>query len=609
MTALLKKITLILLGILSSVAVLASCSQKKEENVDISTSLQFDKSFSGSRTVVMTFPASTTGSSTEISLDKVIQKYCPEELEYSKDISDGKIKYNFILKFNSAHDYSQKIEKLTGTPVKIAFSNPDTVLTHGWKLQEDFSSAQLFRWIHDGANAEDFDDLTFKTSEKNASVLFGKDKVETEPFISVNNLSGYPIQKIQIDTVNQKDVFDRTIQFTIAQTTFDEINDALSGYFKNITEGASKSEWLLGENKSYIYKVRYDDISLKELAGYTSNLLHSVYCDVSYTDKSVGSTALAEQNSFTETLDFSNYISNSNLNVPIEYTYKAEDSSELGECQLYENGEWIPATNLMDSNRYGKFVAVKSTDSVIKLRVNDGKQYTCSSIDVDFTSLDGNTLEKSVTFKYDIATGGNEAVKYAVSYFENLGLHPEQNTIEGKNTCTVKFSGTPEEVNLAFANVFGSANKTDTSSYVPFMTLRTTKKFTEYFDFSSLISGKNTDTPINYYLNTKWGDIIKKMNISYNSENGIANSEKTDITSNSVAAAVVLKYPCAEIHFDVSEPNVGDIIAMCIISVIIIAGGITFLFLLRKRHGKFIPAQVVETPPLPESEERKKLKK
>ena len=608
MTALLKKITLILLGILSSVAVLASCSQKTDENVDVSTSLQFDKSFSGSRTVTMTFPESTTGSSTESSLDKVVQKYCPDIMEYSRDTADGKIKYSFVLKFNSAHDYSQKVEKITGTPVNIAFSNPDTVLTQGWKLQEDFSSTQLFKWIHDGADAENFEDLDFKMSEKNSVVSFGSDSAETSPIISVNKLSGYPIQKIAIDTVNQKDVFDRTISFTITQTTFDELNDKLTNYFKGITEGASKSEWLL-DHGIYLYKVRYDDLSLKELAGYTSNLLHSVYCDISYTDKSVGSTVLAEQNSFTETLDFSNYISNSNVNVPIEYTYQVEGSAELSECQLYENGEWTPATNLMDSNRYGKLSAIKSTDSFIKLRINDGKQYTCSAIDVDFTALDGNTLEKAVTFKYDIATGGNEAVKYALSYFEHMGINAESNVDGGKNTCTVKFTGTPEEVNLAFANVFGSQNKTDTSSYTPFMTLRTTKKFTEHLDLSPLIVGKNIDTPITYCVTAKYGDIIKKMNITYNAENGTSKTENADTKSNSKTVALELKSACAEIHFDVSTPNVSDIIAMCIRSVIITAGGITALFLLRKRHGKFIPAEVIETAPLPESEQRKKLEK
>ena len=55
----LKKIALILLAVMSSAVILASCSQKKEEFVDVSTSLQFDNAFAGSRTITMIFPEST----------------------------------------------------------------------------------------------------------------------------------------------------------------------------------------------------------------------------------------------------------------------------------------------------------------------------------------------------------------------------------------------------------------------------------------------------------------------------------------------------------------------------------------------------------------------
>ena len=112
---------------------------------------------------------------------------------------------------------------------------------------------------------------------------------------------------------------------------------------------------------------------------------------------------------------------------------------------------------------------------------------------------------------------------------------------------------------------------------------------------------------IPYTKRTYIRDIIKKVNVIYSSENG--NSENKEIDLKSEAIVFILQSPCAEVHFDVSTPNVSDIIAMCIISVIITAGGITALFLLRKRHGKFIPAEAVEVTPLPENEKRKKLEK
>ena len=585
---------------------MTSCSQKKQETVDIATALQFDTTFSGTRTITMTFPESvvSAGSSAENSLDKVVQKYCPDSMNYAKNMADGKIVYSFTLKFTSAHDYTQKVEKIIGIPVKVAFSNPNTVLTQGWKLEEDFESSQLLTWLDDGIAAEKFEDLSFTSAEMSTTAALDDDKIAADPMISVNNLSGYPIQKIRIDTVNEKTVFDRTITFTISQTTFDQLNDQLSNYFKSITDGTAKSEWLL-ENNSYLYKVRFDDISLQELEGYTNHLLSSVYCDASYHDKSIGSTPLAEQNSFTETLDFSNYISNSNTNVPIEYTYRVEGSSELSECQLYENGEWTAATNLMDTNQYGKLSAIKSTDSMIKLRINDGKQYTCSSIDINCTPLDDNLLQKSVTFKYDIATGGNEAGDYTTAYFKNIHIGAVQSTEGGKSTCTVTFSGTPEEVNTSISNIFGSANQMKFSEYIPSMTLRTMKQFTDHVDLSTLIVGKNIDTPINYTVTTRNGDILKTFKAVYPSENDHSSTVNADLTPDeNGTVSMRLDSFDSDVSFDVSTPNIADIIAMCVFSAYLIIVALIVIFILKSRKN-YLPLNPGENPPpLPESQHK-----
>ncbi len=606
MIKLFKRIISLVLAVLSSAVLLTACSQQKQEAVDISTSLKFDQSFAGSRTITVTFPESniSLGSSKEACLDKVVQKYCPDPMKYSKDIKNGRIVYTFSLDFTSAHDYSEKIERIIEKPVKVAFSHPDTLLTQGWKLEEDFSSVQLLSWISEGADKENFEDLSFTSVEKTTKASLNDDEVSTDEIISVNNLSGYPIQKIRIDTVNQNTVFDRTITFTISQTTFDELNNKLTSYFKDITAGSAKSEWLL-ENGTYLYKVKFDDISLQELEGYTNKLLNSVYCDASYSDTSTGSTPLAEQNSFTEILDFSSYISNSKTNVPIEYTYRVENSEELGECQLYENGEWTPATNLMDSNKYGKVSAIKSTNSFIKLRINDGKQYICSSIDISCTPLDNDQLEKTATFSYDIATGGNEAVSYAISYFKRMGISAEQAVEGGKNTCTVKFSGTPEEVSRSFSDIFGQENKMTFKEHMPFMTLRTIRQFNDHIDLSRKKKKKNNDTPINYSIKTNSGDILKKFSAEYSPVN---DDDKTTINADisKDQDSIKLESAHADISFDVSTLNTGDIIAMCILSAVIISGGMIAVFIIKKRKP-YITAYAEDiTPKLTENTQRKK---
>ncbi len=577
-----------------SLFILASCNTAEPEKADISTTLEVDSSFSGSRTVVVTFPKSIIdpGTDSESNLDKVVQKYCPDSMNYAKNISDGKIVYSFILKFESAHEYTEKTTEITGSQTVVSFSNPDTVMTSGWKLDESFHSSQLLEWISQGAEEEGFEGFDFDMEETSTKAAYLDDVQDTSPDISVNALTGYPVQKITMTTVNQKTVLDRTIVFTISQSTFDKLGDKISDYFAGVTDkAASSAEWLL-ENNAYNYTVKFNDVTMQELEGYTNKLLSTVYGEVSYADKSTGSTALAEQNSYNETLDFSNYIGNSNENVPIEYTYSVDGSTELSECQLYKDGEWVAATDLLDSNKYGKVSAIKSSDSLIKLRINDGKQYTASSIEVTATPLDDNKLQKSITFKYDIATGGNEASDYTTSYFSKLNKGAVQSVDGGKNTCTVTFSGTSEEINSQIAAIFGEKNLVKSSNETQFMTLRTLRHFSDHIDFSSLIVGKNVDTPIYYYVTTQSGDIIKSFKYEYHDpETGDLNETSSDtVPDENSTVQLQLANADIDVMFDVTSPNISDIIFCTFISSLIVLVSIAMIFVFRSRK---LPAEAL----------------
>lgn len=566
---------------ITAMVLLSACSAKTDSKTELTTNLTLSSSFAGTRTVAMKLP--DLSAEEETALDKVVQKYCPDTMTYTKDTASGAV-YTFSLAFTSAHDYTQKVSDIIGRSVKVAFANPNTVMTHGWKLEEDFESRELFGWIADGAEREEFDLSALSLTETATSAALNGDTVQTSPTISINRLNGYPIQKIRIDTVNEKDVYDRTVTFTISQTTFDELSTVLSDYFKEITDSAGSAEWLL-ENNAYLYTVKFDDVTLKELEGYTNHLLKSVYGNADYTDKSVGSTALAEQNTFTETLDFSNYVSNSNTNVPVEYTYTVNGTAELSECMLYQDGEWIPATNLMDTNQYGKLSAIKSTDSLLRVRINDGKQYNCSEINVTCTPLHDRRLEKSVTFRYDIATGGNEACHYTVSYFEGLDIPVQQSVEGGQNLCTITFSGTADEVNLAFAKVFGSSNQLKYKDYVPFMTLRTMKEYSDHLDLSALTVGKNIDTAITYSVVAADNHAIKSLNDRSPDDSG--------------TASIRLESAEADIAFRASAPNVSDIAAFAVGSGILILASLTAIFLLRRRTTAIFMESGSSSPELP----------
>lgn len=573
--------------IILTLFLLPSCRPASKENVDISTTLTIDDSFSGSRVIVLTFPQSVVaqGSDMETNLDKVVQKYCPDSMNYAKNSADGKISYSFNLKFESKHEYEEKTAALCSARTVVSFSNPSTVMAKGWKLEESFQSSELITWIKDGAEKESFQGFDFDTSETQTNVILNGDIQSSQPMIKVNCLDGTPVQKIQIKTVNQKSVFDRTIAFTISQSTFDSLKDSITVYFSSATDKAAASaDWLL-ENNSYIYTVRFNDVTIKELSGYTNKLLNTVYGEADYRDKSVGSTALAEQNSYTETLDFSSYIGNDKGNVPIEYTYSVEGSSELSECQIYDGSEWKPAIDLLDTNQYGHVSAIKSLSSYIELRINDGKQYTASSIDIVSTPLEENKLKKSITFKYDIATGGNEASDYTKSYFQNLNIGAVQSVEGGKTTCTVTFSGTPEELNAKLPNIFGEKNIVKFSSQNQFMMLRTMKQFYDTVDFSSLIVGKNVDTPIYYSLAAENGDIIKTLKYTVRDPETSAQTESvSDLSKNENGiVSMQLTSPDAAVEFSISTPNVSEIIFCSIIFFLAVLLAVVLILIFRTR--------------------------
>lgn len=581
------KLAALIIAVLS-VMLFSACNKTEPENVTLETALSVDSSFSGKRTIVCKFPRSIipANSQQETNLDKVIQKYCPDSLDYTKNISEDSFSYSFQLKFNSATDYIDKVDDITGLQVAVSFSNPDTLLTSGWKIEENFESSQLLKWIYDGAKQENFDGFDFNVKETKTTAALGDDIHTSDPIISVNNLSGYPIEKIVIDTVNKKNsVYDRTFVFTISQTTFDKLGNKVSDYFRSITDNsASSAEWLL-ENNSYLYTVKFTDVSLKELEGYTNKLLSSVYSDIAYEDKSKGSTPLAEQNCFYETLDFSNYVGNNNGNVPVEYSYSADGSAELDECMIFKDCEWIPATELLSTNIYGKKVAIKNSDSLLQLKIADGKQYTASSIDVKVTSTDNDTLQKSITFRYDIATGGNEASDYTKSYFDNLNIGAVQSVEGTQNTCTITFSGTDTEINSVISTIFGSNNSISHSFSNQPMTLRTLRQFTDHIDFSSILTGKNTDTPVNYYVTAQNGDIIKSLTAENNSQSESSAPESSTAFSDdgNGTYSIRLNSAVTDVKFDISVPNTADIVVFSVFAFLIIAAAIAVIFLLKNK--------------------------
>lgn len=579
---------------------LTGCSETKEESLELSTTLEANTSFSGSRTFKAVFPSSFAAEDKSSALSSLIEKYCPRELTYTVDTSAETPTYTFVLAFSSYPDYVAKLTSVLGTRPVVVFSNPSTVLTTGWRIEEYFTSSALLDWLRIAARAEQKEGFELPAAESNTEVVFAGQSVSTLPDISVNRLKGYPISLIQLNTVNKKELFDRTISFVIPMTTFDALRDDLTKYFADATDGSGESGWEL-DGDNYIYTVRYNDITEKELEGFTNRLLCSVYGDVSYIDKAEGSTPLAYQNSYTETLDFSAYLGEDNSDVPIRYSYSLSDETEISDPLIYSDFEWMTASDILETTTdSGSDVTFKGGAPSLTLRINDGRQYHPASIDLSVTPLDGDTIRKDYTFRYDLEESGKKAADYAQSYFKEMGINAERTTDDGDALCTISFTGTAAELNSRVTDIFGDQNLIVASSGTPFMKLRTQKTVADTVDLSSLLVGKNSDVPVNYTLLPRVGELAESMKTEIHPSASDTQRETTYVEAdeNGAFRATMPAYG-GTITTVTSSANWQDIILFIVVSAVGVLVTIGFIILLVGRQS---PA-----PVLPETEENPKL--
>ncbi len=572
------------LTLISSEAVLSGCSEKKDPTLTLSTTLETSSSFSGKRTFTVQFPDTFADPTRAAELDMLMEKYCPEPLSYTKGSNGGAPQYTFLLAFSSYPDYISKLTSVLGTKPVVVFSNPSTVLTSGWRIEEYFSSSMLLDWLKIAARFEKLDGYDISATENETYVRFLGESVPTLPTISVNRLTGYPISDISLSTVNKKTTFDRTISFTIPQTTFDSLGDSLTQYFSSITDTSAESGWQL-ENNNYIYTVSFSELTEKQLEGYTNRLLSSVYGDISYVDKASGSTPLAFQNSYTETLDFSAYIGENNSDVPIHYTYSIDDNTQISDPLIYSDFEWTAASDILEtSTESGAEITFGGGAPSMTLRINDGKQYTPRSVDISLTPLDNDTIEKSYTFRFDAAENGMEAAAYAASYFKENGITAEQKGDGADELCTITFKGNQSELNASITDIFGDSNLVLFDSYTPFMKLRTRKVVTDNVDLSTVLVGKNAEVPVNYTLISRDGELAEGMSAEIKSADPADKPEKTEIEPDENGVyKTTFAASGALISSEVSVANWQDIIVFIIISVLAVLIAVAVILLLKIR--------------------------
>lgn len=141
---------------LATVGVLTACGAV------IDTTMTVANDGSGSRVMVATLSGEdlATLSNGSAAIDASIQKNLPAELTYSgiTPTADGGVTVTLTLAFTSSDDYKKKAQALLskGGNVEAAldFSVTDSLLLKGIRIDEDFTSSDLLKWLFDGLIAD-----------------------------------------------------------------------------------------------------------------------------------------------------------------------------------------------------------------------------------------------------------------------------------------------------------------------------------------------------------------------------------------------------------------------------------------------------------------------
>ena len=112
------------------------------------------------------------------------------------------------------------------------------------------------------------------------------------------------------------------------------------------------------------------------------------------------------------------------------------------------------------------------------------------------------------------------------------------------------------------------------------MTLRTMKHYRDHLDLSALLLGTNAETPVYYRVAANSGNLIKEF--SYSSSENTAQSDLSTIRDG--YALLQLKGTDIDVAFNITSPNISDIIFCSVISGILVLIAVAAIFILRSRQ-------------------------
>lgn len=560
-----------ILLLLPMTLVLSGCSK---EEISVESLLEIDSRYNGHRRITIMYPLSVDTDSLSESLSKnnPLAEFKESKFEYVGVEEDGH-KFVMDLVFDSKDEYLELVETLVGHEVTSYLAQPDTVLTKGTRMIEDFDASDLIGWVIDTTKSiDETSDLEFDYSRTNVKI--GDENFKTGSRIDITDLRGEAIDSITIDTTNLKDgTFDRTITFLIPDKTYKRSSDSIESYFKANTDSNAHYCDFTNKGDVWEYKVIYKGISLDDLEEYTAMLLDSDDQRVDYGDINNISTPLSEGLVFEETLNTFSFIGNNGLCVDIDYTYALPSNSNYSDGTVYTNGSW-KTDGMWQNGVYN----VSLNSDVMSIRISDGKDYAINGIRFDLEIVDDNEFVRTTEFLYSKSQGA-DGMKYAQKYFESKGVEVTSDKDEENLICRVVSKGNCQQITEELVKCFGSGNyiayEIDKSAF----SLSSKTTFTDNIDFKSMLNSTNANRPMTYTVHSSGKESM--IDIACDGSEIIQNTDDKD------ALSVQVKGGVGMVVYHGSNPDMFSVVIYVIIGFMMLALTVlAILLMLKKQRNK-----------------------
>lgn len=503
-----KRFVALLMISLLSIALCLSLAGCDRPTVRVSSVLDIDAGFAGSRTVTAVYPLSADIDAIRETLeqDAPTGEIEGAEFRYVGVEEDGYY-FELILSFDDKAAYEEQVGALIGRHASAFLSRKNTALTRGTRMAEDFDVSELIAWVaRDTAAADATKDLAFDYSDN--TVQIGGDIYLTDSTVSINDCEGSRINSVSLKTSNDKEGhYDRTFSFSVPNETYIKDQEEIERYFTtNTSQDAQYAGWS-AEGSNMIYTVIYEQLDLDQLTEVTAMLLDTDSAAIFYGDRDNSSTPLSEGLTFEESLDTFSFIGADNGFPPLRYAYSLPTSTIHGDGSVLRDGRWKS-----DGSWEEGVYRVQLDDGAATVRIPDGMQYAINGINFYLESLGEERFRRTTEFLYS-KTDGHDGMNYAYSFFLDRGAECEIGENDENLTCRVTCEGSTDEITAMLVKLFGSGNFMAYRQNEGFLALTVKTELTDYVNLGYMLNAFNANRPMTYYVSSDGGENIVSVSV------------------------------------------------------------------------------------------------